>query len=73
MLGRPRAAGSRHRRRVLLRPVRLFAVDDTDAIAARCTELGGTILSPPTDAGPIRVATLRDPHGTTFTASHYKG
>jgi uncharacterized protein len=50
-----------------------FAVDDTDAIAARCTELGGKVLSPPADTGPTRMATLQDPQGTTFTASHYTG
>ena len=49
-----------------------FAVGDTDAVAQRCTDLGGTVLSPPTDVGPTRVAVLRDPQGTTFTASHYQ-
>jgi uncharacterized protein len=48
-----------------------FAVDDTDAIATRATELGGSVLSPPTDAGVVRVATIRDPQGATFVASHY--
>ena len=49
-----------------------FAVEDTDATAARCTALGGTVLSPPADVGPTRVALLRDPLGSTFVASHYQ-
>ncbi|MGZ7003947.1 MAG: VOC family protein [Acidimicrobiales bacterium] len=48
-----------------------FAVGDTDAVAQRALELGGTVLSPPTDAGVVRVATIRDPQGATFTASHF--
>lgn len=50
-----------------------FAVGDADAIAARGTELGGEVVSPPVEAGPTRVTVLRDPAGTTFTASHYRG
>jgi predicted enzyme related to lactoylglutathione lyase len=49
-----------------------FAVADADAAAARCVELGGTVLSPPVDAGPTRVTRLQDPHGAPFTASHYQ-
>jgi predicted enzyme related to lactoylglutathione lyase len=49
-----------------------FAVEDTDAVAARCTELGGAVVSPPATAGPTPVAVLRDPQGTTFTVSHYQ-
>ncbi len=48
-----------------------FAVDDTDAVAERAVELGATVLSPPTDAGVVRVATIRDPQGAVFTASRY--
>jgi predicted enzyme related to lactoylglutathione lyase len=49
-----------------------FAVADADAAARRCVELGGTVLSPPTDAGPTRVTRLQDPQGASFTASHYQ-
>lgn len=48
-----------------------FAVDDTDAIAARAAELGGEVVVPPYDAGPVRVAALRDPQGAAFTISYY--
>jgi uncharacterized protein len=48
-----------------------FAVDDTDAIAARAGELGGTVIVPPFDAGPTRVAILSDPQGAVFTASRF--
>ena len=40
-----------------------FAVDDTDASAARAAELGGEIVVEPYDAGPVRVAQIRDPQG----------
>jgi predicted enzyme related to lactoylglutathione lyase len=49
-----------------------FAVADTDAVAARAAELGGTILVPPFDAGVVRMAVLADPQGATFTASKYQ-
>ncbi len=48
-----------------------FAVDDTDAIAARAVELGGDVVVAPFDAGPVRVATLRDPRGTVFSVNRY--
>ncbi|HSK98257.1 MAG TPA: VOC family protein, partial [Euzebyales bacterium] len=48
-----------------------FAVDDTDAVAARAVELGGTVLSEPVDAGVVRMATLRDPQGLAFTVSRF--
>jgi uncharacterized protein len=48
-----------------------FAVDDTDAVAARAAELGGELLVPPFDAGPTRVAVLSDPDGAQFTVSKY--
>ena len=48
-----------------------FAVDDTDASAARAAELGGEILAEPFDAGPVRVAQVRDPQGAEFTISYY--
>jgi predicted enzyme related to lactoylglutathione lyase len=48
-----------------------FLVDDTDASAARAEELGGTIMVPPMDAGPTRIAVVRDPQGATFTLSRF--
>jgi len=43
-----------------------FAVDDTDATVARITELGGTIMMPPTDIEPGRFAVAFDPTGAGF-------
>jgi predicted enzyme related to lactoylglutathione lyase len=48
-----------------------FAVDGTDAVADRAAELGGTILTAPVDAGPTRLAILRDPQGAVFSVSTY--
>jgi uncharacterized protein len=48
-----------------------FSVDDTDASAARAAELGAEVLVPPHDAGPVRVAQLKDPQGAEFTVSRY--
>ena len=48
-----------------------FSVDDTDARAARAAELGGEILAAPYDAGPVRLAQIRDPQGAVFTISRY--
>jgi uncharacterized protein len=48
-----------------------FAVDDTDAVAERAAALGGTVLVPPYDQGPVRVASLRDPQGAEFSVSRY--
>jgi uncharacterized protein len=43
------------------------AVDDADATAAAVTAAGGTVVSPPQDAGPAgRSATCLDPLGTEF-------
>ena len=44
-----------------------FAVDDTDAAAARCAELGGEVPVPPTDIPPGRFAVLTDPQGAVFS------
>jgi predicted enzyme related to lactoylglutathione lyase len=50
-----------------------FAVEDTDAIAARAAELGGRVLTPPFDAGPaVRMAMIRDPQGAEFSVSRYQ-
>jgi predicted enzyme related to lactoylglutathione lyase len=48
-----------------------FAVADADAIAARATELGGTVLMEPFDAAWVRMTVIRDPQGATFTASKF--
>lgn len=44
-----------------------FAVDDTDATAQRATELGGTVMRPPSDIPDVgRFAVLVDPQGAVF-------
>ena len=43
-----------------------FGVDDTDATVAKATELGASILVPPTDIPPGRFAVLSDPDGAGF-------
>ena len=48
-----------------------FSIDDTDETATRAAELGGTVIAPPFDAGPTRVAVLRDPQGALFTVSRF--
>ncbi len=44
-----------------------FAVDDCDACVAAAQGLGATVLNPPTDTPPGRMATLADPSGATFS------
>jgi predicted enzyme related to lactoylglutathione lyase len=48
-----------------------FSVDDTDAVADMAVALGGLIVAPPFDVGPVRVAVLRDPQGAVFTVSRF--
>jgi uncharacterized protein len=48
-----------------------FAVNDTDAMAARAVELGGDVVVAPFDAGPVRMATVRDPQGAVFSVNRY--
>jgi len=43
-----------------------FAVADTDAAVARITELGGSVMMPPTDIEPGRFAAVADPLGAAF-------
>ncbi|MFU8947830.1 VOC family protein [Mycetocola zhadangensis] len=44
-----------------------IAVTDAESAAAQVTEAGGTVTSPPEDAGPGgRAATCRDPQGAEF-------
>jgi predicted enzyme related to lactoylglutathione lyase len=49
-----------------------FSVDDADAVVDRATNLGAAIVSPVTDLGVVRVATLRDPQGAEFIVSKYQ-
>jgi predicted enzyme related to lactoylglutathione lyase len=48
-----------------------FGVDDADAAAATAKELGGTVLSEPTDMPWVRTTTIQDPQGATFVASQF--
>ena len=48
-----------------------FGVEDADAVAAKTTELGGTVLMAPFDAPWVRMTVIRDPQGATFTASKF--
>jgi predicted enzyme related to lactoylglutathione lyase len=48
-----------------------FAADDADAIAARATELGGTVIMPPTDVPWARMTVIADPQGATFNANQF--
>ena len=48
-----------------------FGVDDADAIAERCTELGGKVLVAPFDAPWVRSTVLADPQGATFIANKF--
>jgi uncharacterized protein len=44
-----------------------FGVDDTDATAARCVELGGSVMVPPFDTPVGRVAVVNDLNGAAFS------
>jgi predicted enzyme related to lactoylglutathione lyase len=52
-----------------------FTVADTDAIADRAAQLGGTITVPPFDvafdAGVVRLAVLSDPQGAVFSVNSF--
>jgi uncharacterized protein len=50
-----------------------FAVSDTDAAAAKCTELGGTVSVPPFDIPIGRFSVLNDPHGAVFSVIKLAG
>jgi uncharacterized protein len=49
-----------------------FSVGDADELADRAVQLGGTVVSPPADVGPTRVAVLRDPQGAELTISQFR-
>lgn len=44
-----------------------FSVEDADATASKCTELGGTVNMAPFDSPVGRMAALQDPAGAPFT------
>ena len=48
-----------------------FTVADTNAVAAKTRELGGSVIVEPYDQAPSRVAVLRDPAGAEFTAASF--
>jgi predicted enzyme related to lactoylglutathione lyase len=48
-----------------------FGVDDTDAIAERAAELGGSVIVAPFDAPWVRATVLADPQGAAFIASRF--
>ena len=48
-----------------------FTVADTDAVAAKAREVGGSVVAEPFDMPPSRVAVLRDPAGAEFTAASF--
>jgi uncharacterized protein len=48
-----------------------FAVDDSDATAAKAQQLGGKVVVPPFDAPWVRATVLADPAGATFIASKF--
>jgi predicted enzyme related to lactoylglutathione lyase len=48
-----------------------FTVADTDATVRLCEELGGTVLQPAVNIGPVREAVLADPEGAVFRIGKY--
>ena len=48
-----------------------FSTADADAMAAKATELGGTVLLAPIDAPYSRLTVLQDPQGATFSATAF--
>ena len=48
-----------------------FAVDDADAVAAKASELGGTVLLAPVDAPYVRMTVIADPQGAAFIATKF--
>lgn len=49
-----------------------FAVDDTDAAVDRAASAGGTVVTPPHDLGPTRLAVVDDPGGARLTLGCYR-
>ncbi len=48
-----------------------FSTDDADVTAAKAAELGGEVLTQPTDVPWARITVLEDPQGATFVASKF--
>ena len=48
-----------------------FSIDDADALAARATELGGSVLVPPLDVPWARMTVIADPQGASFIATKF--
>ena len=48
-----------------------FGVEDSNATAAKASELGGRVIVPPFDAPWSRLTVLSDPQGATFIASQF--
>jgi predicted enzyme related to lactoylglutathione lyase len=48
-----------------------FSIDDADKLAARATELGGTVLVPPMDVPWARMTVIADPQGASFIATRF--
>ncbi|HUF99382.1 MAG TPA: VOC family protein [Ilumatobacter sp.] len=48
-----------------------FAVNDADEAAAKAKELGGKVLSEPTNLPWVRTTTIEDPQGAAFVASQF--
>jgi uncharacterized protein len=48
-----------------------FGVDDAHATAAKATELGGSVMVPPSDVPWSRITVIRDPQGATLIASQF--
>lgn len=50
-----------------------FRVEDVDATARACADLGGMIVAPPFDAGTLtRAAIVEDPFGAAFSVTSYE-
>ncbi len=50
-----------------------FWVSDTDRAADLASQAGGSVLAPPSDAGPMRQAVLADPAGAAFSVTTAPG
>lgn len=50
-----------------------FWIDDVDIAAGRMSELGGSIVEPPSDVPAFRTAVLADPGGASFSVSALVG
>ena len=53
--------------------VTYFGVDGTDAAVDKAVSLGGTVVAPPFDVDPGRIAVLADPQGAVFAIVTFNG